>query len=61
MFGMLRRNAQGQPVRLRVEGFEALPDLSLVPVRFEDLAGAEPGWTGGASAVDWVRAQRTVG
>lgn len=62
MYGMLQRNGQGQGVRLRAEGIETVPDLTVFPrVRFEDLAGAAPDWTGGVSAVEWVRVQRAAG
>lgn len=64
--GWLTRDADGKPLRIGVTDttaidgevlLEAMPDDDDLP-RFEELAGKYPDFTGGLSAVDYVRWMR---
>lgn len=56
-WGEIRRNTQGDKLRLAMEDFEVVDDRP--SPRTEDMAGIlGKDWTGGASSVEWVRAQR---
>jgi len=55
-WGLLRRNAVGQPVRLEIDDFEVLQPRRAVPI--SELTGVAPWWTGGEDAVDYIRRVR---
>lgn len=49
-WGLLTRNALGQPIGLAAEGIEPVPQQPHhVPIHAADLLGAAPDWTGGLS------------
>lgn len=55
-WGLVRRNANGDKLRLRLEDFEIVEKAPSTSV--DDMIGYLGDWTDGVSSVEWVRAQR---
>lgn len=56
--GLITRNQRGQPIRIKIERFERMPEDDTQRASVSDLLGAAPGWTGGLSVDEFVREAR---
>lgn len=55
-WGLVRRNENGDKLRLRLEDFEVVEKVASTSV--DDMIGYLGDWTDGVDSVEWVRAQR---
>lgn len=56
--GKISRNGQGQPVRIKIERLELLPDDDSGRASPDELLGAAPDWLGGQAVDDYIREAR---
>ena len=56
--GRVTRNARGQAVRIRIEGFELLPEDDSARASVDDVLGIDRNWTGGQDVDEYVREAR---
>jgi len=57
VYGLIRTNARGEPISIRVESIQLLRSDSELP-SIADLQGIDPDFTGGIDAAEYVRLMR---
>jgi hypothetical protein len=57
-YGQVTRNGRGQPIRIKIERFELLPEDDSERVSVDELLGIDPHWTGDQSVDEYVQGAR---